>query len=169
MLSWSFPFPQCYSANRTDFGTTGTFWEPRCISSTARVSSTTSSTLCSSMLSYFHSRHIIGSSALCCTSLVCMHDSSACCVMVDLFKRFNSDRCSGFVFFVTSLQKGHYKFQFTQFAWTHMALYLIVVQAHFVLNNILEGLIWLFLPSALVCTLYTESFVLLTLFLGHHE
>ena len=32
-----------------------------------------------------------------------------------------------------------------------MALYLIVVQAHFVLNNILEGLIWLFLPAALVC------------------
>jgi phosphatidate cytidylyltransferase len=57
---------------------------------------------------------------------------------------------SGFVFFVTSLQKGHYKFQFTQFAWTHMALYLIVVQAHFVMNNIFEGMIWFFLPAALV-------------------
>ena len=56
----------------------------------------------------------------------------------------------GFVFFVTSLQKGHYKFQFTQFAWTHMALYLIVVQAHFVMNNIFEGMIWFFLPVALV-------------------
>ena len=59
---------------------------------------------------------------------------------------------TGFVFFVTSLQKGHYKFQFTQFAWTHMALYLIVVQAHFVMNNIFEGLIWFFLPAALVIT-----------------
>lgn len=58
----------------------------------------------------------------------------------------------GFVFFVMSLEKGHYKFQFTQFAWTHMALYLIVVQAHFVMNNILEGMIWLFLPAALVIT-----------------
>ena len=42
----------------------------------------------------------------------------------------------GFIFFVFSLQKGHYKFQFTQFAWTHMALFLIVGQAHFVINNI---------------------------------
>lgn len=56
----------------------------------------------------------------------------------------------GFVFFVGSLQKGHYKFQFTQFAWTHMALYLIVVQAHFIMNNIFEGMIWFFLPVSLV-------------------
>ncbi|KAF1980704.1 phosphatidate cytidylyltransferase [Aulographum hederae CBS 113979] len=58
----------------------------------------------------------------------------------------------GFVFFVGSLQKGHYKFQFTQFAWTHMALYLIVVQAHFIMNNIFEGMIWFFLPVSLVIT-----------------
>ncbi|GMF84717.1 unnamed protein product [Aspergillus oryzae] len=49
-------------------------------------------------------------------------------------------------------KKGHYRFQFTQFAWTHMALYLIVVQAHFVMNNILEGMIWFFLPASLVIT-----------------
>lgn len=59
---------------------------------------------------------------------------------------------TGFVFFVGSLQKGHYKFQFTMFAWTHIALYLIVVQAHFVMNNIFEGMIWFFLPAALVIT-----------------
>ncbi|KAL0945027.1 phosphatidate cytidylyltransferase [Colletotrichum truncatum] len=58
----------------------------------------------------------------------------------------------GFVFFVTSLQAGHYKFQFTQFAWTHMALYLIVVQAHFIMNNVFEGMIWFFLPAAMVIT-----------------
>ncbi|MCJ1393905.1 hypothetical protein MMC18_006781 [Xylographa bjoerkii] len=58
----------------------------------------------------------------------------------------------GFVFFVGSLQKGHYRFQFTQFAWTHMALYLIVVQAHFVMNNVFEGMIWFFLPASLVIT-----------------
>lgn len=58
----------------------------------------------------------------------------------------------GFVFFVASLQAGHYKFQFTNFAWTHMALYLIVVQAHFVMNNVFEGMIWFFLPAALVIT-----------------
>ena len=59
---------------------------------------------------------------------------------------------TGFVFFVVSLEKGHYKFQFQQFAWTHMALYLIVVQAHFIMNNIFEGMIWFFLPAALVIT-----------------
>lgn len=58
----------------------------------------------------------------------------------------------GFIFFVSSLQKGHYKFQFSQFAWTHMALFLIVGQAHFVINNIFEGFIWFFLPVALVIT-----------------
>jgi len=58
----------------------------------------------------------------------------------------------GFVFFVGSLQAGHYKFQFTNFAWTHMALYLIVVQAHFIMNNIFEGMIWFLLPAALVIT-----------------
>lgn len=58
----------------------------------------------------------------------------------------------GFVFFVASLKKGQYKFQFTQFAWTHMALYLVVVQAHFIMNNVFEGMIWFFLPVSLVIT-----------------
>ncbi|KAI9669294.1 MAG: hypothetical protein M1831_000329 [Alyxoria varia] len=58
----------------------------------------------------------------------------------------------GFVFFVMSLQKGHYKFQFQQFAWTHMALIMIVVQGHFVVNEVFEGMIWFFLPVALVIT-----------------
>lgn len=58
----------------------------------------------------------------------------------------------GFVVFVGSLKKGHYRFQFTQFAWTHMALYLINVQAHFIINNIFEGMIWFFLPASLVIT-----------------
>lgn len=33
-----------------------------------------------------------------------------------------------------------------------MALYLIVVQSHFVMNNVLEGMIWFFLPASLVIT-----------------
>lgn len=64
----------------------------------------------------------------------------------------NQGSCAGFVSFVATLKAGHYKFQFTNFAWTHMALYLIVVQAHFVMNNIFEGMIWFFLPAALVIT-----------------
>ena len=69
-----------------------------------------------------------------------------------LLAAFTNTGDAGFVFFVGSLQKGHYRFQFTQFAWTHMALYLIVVQAHFVMNNIFEGMIWFFLPASLVIT-----------------
>jgi phosphatidate cytidylyltransferase len=33
-----------------------------------------------------------------------------------------------------------------------MALYLIVVQAHFMMNNVFEGMIWFFLPVSLVIT-----------------
>ncbi|KAL1926941.1 hypothetical protein VTP01DRAFT_5271 [Rhizomucor pusillus] len=56
----------------------------------------------------------------------------------------------GFVFFVANLRKGQYKRQFAQFGWTHMALILITVQSHFIVNNILEGLIWFVLPASLV-------------------
>jgi phosphatidate cytidylyltransferase len=38
------------------------------------------------------------------------------------------------------------------FAWTHMALFLLVVQAHFIKNNIFEGLFWFVIPVALVIT-----------------
>ncbi|KAF9921712.1 hypothetical protein FBU30_008217 [Linnemannia zychae] len=57
-----------------------------------------------------------------------------------------------FVFFVANLKKGHYRFQFSQFAWTHMTLLLVVCQSHFIINNIFEGLIWFFLPVSLVIT-----------------
>ncbi|KAF9179470.1 hypothetical protein BGZ49_005144, partial [Haplosporangium sp. Z 27] len=56
----------------------------------------------------------------------------------------------GFVFFVANLKKGHYRFQFSQFAWTHMTLLLVVCQSHFIINNIFEGLVWFFLPVSLV-------------------
>jgi len=58
----------------------------------------------------------------------------------------------GFLFFVATLRPGSYKFQFTNFGWTHIALFLIVVQAHFIMNNVFEGMIWFFLPAALVIT-----------------
>ena len=51
-----------------------------------------------------------------------------------------------------TLKAGHLKFQFSAFGWTHMALFIIVVQAHFIMNNVFEGLIWFFLPAALVIT-----------------
>ncbi|KAJ1988238.1 phosphatidate cytidylyltransferase [Dimargaris cristalligena] len=58
----------------------------------------------------------------------------------------------GFVWFVTNLQKGFYKFQFTQFAWTHMTLLMVVFTSHCIINNIFEGLIWFFLPISFVIT-----------------
>ncbi|TPX32773.1 phosphatidate cytidylyltransferase [Synchytrium endobioticum] len=58
--------------------------------------------------------------------------------------------CGGFVWFVMNLRKHHYKFQIQAFGWTHMTLLLVVVQSHFIINNILEGLIWFVLPVSLV-------------------
>ncbi|KAJ3213785.1 hypothetical protein HDU67_002442 [Dinochytrium kinnereticum] len=56
----------------------------------------------------------------------------------------------GFVAFVMNLQRGHYKFQFSQFAWTHMTLLLVVVQSQFIVKNIFEGLVWFIMPTSLV-------------------
>jgi phosphatidate cytidylyltransferase len=53
---------------------------------------------------------------------------------------------------VATLRPGSYKFQFTNFGWTHIALFLIVVQAHFIMNNVFEGMFWFFFPAALVIT-----------------
>ncbi|EIM81313.1 uncharacterized protein STEHIDRAFT_172281 [Stereum hirsutum FP-91666 SS1] len=56
----------------------------------------------------------------------------------------------GFMGFVMSLKKGYLKQQFGLFCWVHMSLLLIVVSSHFIVNNILEGLIWLWVPASLV-------------------
>ncbi|TFL04459.1 phosphatidate cytidylyltransferase [Pterulicium gracile] len=56
----------------------------------------------------------------------------------------------GFVGFVMSLKKGYLKQQFGLFCWVHMSLLLIVVSSHFIINNILEGLIWFWIPASLV-------------------
>ncbi|VVT45078.1 uncharacterized protein SAPINGB_P000630 [Magnusiomyces paraingens] len=58
----------------------------------------------------------------------------------------------GFIFFVSSLEKNHYRFQFTQFCITHMTLLLVVIQAHFIVRNIFSGIFWFFVPAALVIT-----------------
>ncbi|EIW83347.1 phosphatidate cytidylyltransferase [Coniophora puteana RWD-64-598 SS2] len=56
----------------------------------------------------------------------------------------------GFMGFVMSLKRGYLKQQFGLFCWVHMSLLLIVVSSHFIVNNILEGLIWFFVPASLV-------------------
>ncbi|CEF60721.1 Phosphatidate cytidylyltransferase [Strongyloides ratti] len=60
--------------------------------------------------------------------------------------------CIGFVWFVLSLRKGYYLRQFSLFAWTHVALMLIVVQSFFIIENILQGVIWFLVPvSMIIC------------------
>lgn len=59
---------------------------------------------------------------------------------------------AGFLMFVFSLKKGYYKFQFAQLCITHMTLLLVVFQGHLIIENILNGIIWFFLPCALVIT-----------------
>ncbi|KAG1751585.1 phosphatidate cytidylyltransferase [Suillus paluster] len=56
----------------------------------------------------------------------------------------------GFVGFVMSLRRGFLKQQFGLFCWVHMSLLLVVVSGHFIVNNILEGMIWFWVPASLV-------------------
>ncbi|KAF0692628.1 Aste57867_16304 [Aphanomyces stellatus] len=55
-----------------------------------------------------------------------------------------------FVFSVLSLKKGYYKYQMGQLTWTIVTLCLIVFQMRYVLDNIFNGLFWLFFPASLV-------------------
>ncbi|WVQ97900.1 hypothetical protein IAU59_005017 [Kwoniella sp. CBS 9459] len=56
----------------------------------------------------------------------------------------------GFVGFVANLQRQYLRQQFALFCWVHISLLLIVVSSHFIVNNILEGLVWFFVPASLV-------------------
>ncbi|OBA21356.1 phosphatidate cytidylyltransferase [Metschnikowia bicuspidata var. bicuspidata NRRL YB-4993] len=57
---------------------------------------------------------------------------------------------AGFIFFVSTLKKGFYKFQFAQLCASHMTLIIVVFQSHLIIDNILSGIFWFFLPLALV-------------------
>nr|CAG4645476.1 EOG090X04NQ [Lynceus sp. MCZ IZ 141354] len=58
----------------------------------------------------------------------------------------------GFVLFVLSLVKRYYMKQFSLFAWTHVALLIVVTQSYLIIQNIFEGLIWFIVPvSMIVC------------------
>jgi len=56
----------------------------------------------------------------------------------------------GFCTFILLLEKGAYKYQFTQFGWTHVTLLMIVVSASSMVNNMYDGMIWFFVPVCLV-------------------
>ena len=48
----------------------------------------------------------------------------------------------GFLLFVMALKKGFYRYQFRQFAWTHLAIFLVVAQCATIMINLYEGIIW---------------------------
>ncbi|POW07420.1 hypothetical protein PSHT_09931, partial [Puccinia striiformis] len=48
----------------------------------------------------------------------------------------------GFLGFVTNLDRGHLRRQFGLFSWIHMSLLLIIVFGQFMVNNILEGMLF---------------------------
>lgn len=56
----------------------------------------------------------------------------------------------GFMGFVANLKRSFLKRQFVLFCWVHMSLLLIVLSSHFIVNNILEGIIWFWVPASLV-------------------
>ncbi|PKA64780.1 Phosphatidate cytidylyltransferase [Apostasia shenzhenica] len=57
---------------------------------------------------------------------------------------------AGFVWFILTLKKKMYKYQFSQYAWTHMILLTVFAQSSFTVANIFEGILWFLLPASLI-------------------
>ncbi|CAO2815315.1 unnamed protein product [Amaranthus hypochondriacus] len=57
---------------------------------------------------------------------------------------------AGFVWFILTLKKKMYKYQFGQYAWTHMILIVVFTQSSFTVANIFEGMFWFLLPASLI-------------------
>ncbi|XP_078151398.1 phosphatidate cytidylyltransferase 1-like [Carex rostrata] len=57
---------------------------------------------------------------------------------------------AGFMWFILTLKKKMYKYQFKQYAWTHMILLLVFAQSSFTVANIFEGIFWFLLPASLI-------------------
>lgn len=55
-----------------------------------------------------------------------------------------------FVIFVMLLKNPHYKYQFKQFAWIHMALFAVVLSLQFIVWNVHAGMIWFVIPATLI-------------------
>jgi len=68
----------------------------------------------------------------------------------------------GFVWFVLSLVKKYYMRQFSLFAWTHVALLIVVTQSYLIIQNMFEGLIWFIMPIMMIvindCMAYMFGF-----------
>ncbi|KAK4398567.1 Phosphatidate cytidylyltransferase 3 [Sesamum angolense] len=59
---------------------------------------------------------------------------------------------AGMVWFILTLKKKMYKYQFGQYAWTHMILIVVFTQSSFTVANIFEGIFWFVLPAFLIAT-----------------
>ncbi|OVA00101.1 Phosphatidate cytidylyltransferase [Macleaya cordata] len=57
---------------------------------------------------------------------------------------------AGFMWFILTLKKKMYKYQFGQYAWTHMILIVVFTQSAFTVANIFEGIFWFLLPASLI-------------------
>ncbi|KAK4315651.1 hypothetical protein Pmani_013140 [Petrolisthes manimaculis] len=56
----------------------------------------------------------------------------------------------GFVWFVLSLKTRYYIRQFSLFAWTHVALLIVVTQSYLIIINIFHGMIWFIVPVSMI-------------------
>ncbi|KAK9155464.1 hypothetical protein Sjap_002944 [Stephania japonica] len=57
---------------------------------------------------------------------------------------------AGFIWFILTLKKKMYKYQFGQFAWTHMILIIAFTQSSFTVANIFDGIFWFLLPASAI-------------------
>ncbi|XP_075476449.1 phosphatidate cytidylyltransferase 3-like isoform X1 [Primulina tabacum] len=57
---------------------------------------------------------------------------------------------AGMMWFILTLKKKMYKYQFGQYAWTHMILIVVFTQSSFTVANIFEGIFWFILPASLI-------------------
>ncbi|KAA8520173.1 hypothetical protein F0562_014429 [Nyssa sinensis] len=75
--------------------------------------------------------------------------------LVSSFIKYHMVTCyflyiAGFMWFILSLKKKMYKYQFGQYAWTHMILIVVFTQSSFTVANIFEGIFWFLLPASLI-------------------
>ncbi|KAF3644075.1 Phosphatidate cytidylyltransferase 1 [Capsicum annuum] len=75
--------------------------------------------------------------------------------LVSRFVKYHMVTCyffyiSGFMWFILTLKKKMYKYQFSQYAWTHMILIVVFTQSAFTVANIFEGIFWFLLPASLI-------------------
>ncbi|EPS63973.1 phosphatidate cytidylyltransferase, partial [Genlisea aurea] len=75
--------------------------------------------------------------------------------LVGVFIKYHMVTCyflyiTGFIWFILSLKKRMYKYQFGQYAWTHMILIVVFAQSSFTVAIIFEGIFWFLLPASLI-------------------